>query len=83
MPYHVIPVLETPVKVTKYEKVVSQIPTLDEVRKTECMCNRCTHYVNCKIAAKLMKICMKHGTAVLITRCEDFDKLHEIGDAKD
>ena len=62
------------VKVERYGKMVSEIPSLEPLRKEVCMCHQCGAFkpndeANCPIAQKFFAICKEHGNAFILTRC--------------
>lgn len=67
-----------PVQVDKYGKSVWENPTLESIRREECLCHHCDNFrpggseENCQIASKLYQICKDHGVATPVSRCESW-----------
>jgi len=69
--------MEKPVRVTKYGIEVWETPTMDAIRREHCMCHHCGNMKpgepdHCKIAAAFYEICKVHGTAFILTRCDEW-----------
>ena len=60
------------VDVIKYGARVKQNVFTDKLRKTECLCLNCK-YFPCEISQKFYDLCVKHNTAIMMTRCPDFE----------
>lgn len=60
-----------------YETPVWVNPTTEKIRKEECLCLNCTKLQpgtvnNCRIAQKLYGVCLAEKTALIITRCPEY-----------
>lgn len=62
-----------PVQIEKYGNKVWTNETMDNLRKTECLCLNCANMKpgdnNCPIANTLYQICLADNVAMAITRC--------------
>lgn len=70
--------MENPVKVIRYEQEVWETPTMDGIRRQNCMCHHCGKMKpgepdHCSIAAAFYEICKVHGTAFILTRCDSWE----------
>lgn len=47
-------------------------PTLEALRRTECLCLHCTRIPGCVQAAEFYRLCQLFNTALAVTRCPTF-----------
>ena len=64
-------------EVVKYGVKVKQNVYTDELRKTECLCLNCKHFP-CDISQKFYNLCVKYNTAIMMTRCPNFEPKEEV-----
>ena len=66
-------------RVERYGVKTYEQPAGDAVRRELCLCRHCEHLregdpANCSIAEALFQICLPHGMAVSVTRCDKFER---------
>ena len=69
-------------QVERYGKMVWENQEFEAMRKENCMCLTCGKLkpgksTNCGIARQFYKICVEHGCAFILTRCEDWEDKYE------
>jgi hypothetical protein len=66
--------MEQPVRVERYGMMVFELPKMDLLRRSECMCLFCSKMIpgspdNCPAAQTYYEACKKYGNAFIMTRC--------------
>ena len=74
--------MEQPVKVERYGKTVWETSKMDSIRKENCMCHHCNRMRpdapdHCQIAQSFYEICLTHGNAFILTRCDSWEPKEE------
>ena len=61
--------LTAPVRAHKYGFDVWENPTLEAIRRDECLCLHCESLGDCQAAKEGLALCRKYNLAFIVTRC--------------
>jgi len=61
-----------PRKEEHYSQMVWVNPTIEDLRRKECLCLNCERFGKCEYSEELYEICLEADIALAVTRCKRF-----------